>query len=125
MKIGNVEGSPEEITDFFQDNGLNMADYLEKPDSPMKSAWFIAPVPVIIGSIFWLVLFAPSSSSMKTFLFIIGCCAGLWLAASVQIRYKNTVAAIIIALGIILLMLVALGVITPLEMFQHAKELKK
>jgi hypothetical protein len=44
MKIGKMEGSPEEIKNFFQDNGLNIPDFLEKPEAPLKPIWLIAPV---------------------------------------------------------------------------------
>jgi len=125
MKIGMVEGSPEEIRDFFQNNGLNIQDYLEKPETPLNRIWFIVPVLLIFGAISLLTLIASVPNPTQAFLFLIGCGAGIWLAVNVQIRFKNTWAAGFIAVGTILLMLVAIGVMAPSELVQQMKDLRK
>jgi uncharacterized membrane protein len=125
MKIGKMEGSPEEIKDFFQNIDLNIADYLERTEQPMKSIWFVLPVVMVIFSLSWLTLFAPSLVALQTFIFSIGCGGGIWLAVNVQIRFKNTWAAVFVAIGAVLLMMVAIGLVTPTEMLQSLKEFKK
>lgn len=125
MKMGKLEGSPEKIRDFFQNNGLNIQDYLEKPEPPLKRILFIVPVLLIAGAISLLTLIAPSAESAQNFLFLTGCGAGIWLAVNVQIRYKNTWAAVFTAVGTVLLMLVAFGEMAPSELVQHMKDLKK
>ena len=125
MKFGKqMEGSPEEIRDFFQNNGLNITDYIERPESPLKPIWFIVPVCLILLSLSCLTLLAPLRPSMQTFVFLLGCGAGIWLAVNVQLRFKNTWAAVFVAVGTILIMLVAIGTVTPVEMIQQLRKLK-
>jgi hypothetical protein len=125
MKFGKqMEGSPEEIRDFFQNNGLNITDYIERPELPLKPIWFIVPVCLILLSLSCLTLLAPLRPSMQTFVFLLGCGAGIWLAVNVQLRFKNTWAAVFVAIGTILIMLVAIGTVTPVEMIQQLRKLK-
>ena len=42
MKLG-LEGTPEEVINFFQNNGLNPLDYFEKPESSLQTRWLIIP----------------------------------------------------------------------------------
>ncbi|MCX5822488.1 MAG: hypothetical protein NTY86_03005 [Deltaproteobacteria bacterium] len=125
MKFGNkMEGSPEEIRDFFQNNGLNITDYMERPDLPLKAVWFILPVCFIVVSLTCLTFLMPLGTSMQTFVFLLGCGAGIWLAVNVQLRFKNTWAAVFVAIGTILLILVAIGTVTPTEMIQQLNKFK-
>ncbi len=47
MKMGKMEGSPEEIRDFFQNNSLNIEDYIERPESPLNPIWLIIPAVIL------------------------------------------------------------------------------
>lgn len=125
MKLGKLEGSPEEIRDFCQYNNVNIADFLERPEPPLKPVWFIVPGFLVIFSLFCLTILRLTSTAFQTFIFLIGCGAGIWLAVSVQIRFKNTWAAIFVAFGIILIMLVAIGAVTPSEMIRYFEKFKK
>ena len=124
MKVGKMEGSPQEIKDLCENNGLNIEDYLEKPEQPLGKFWFIAPGFLFVLSIVVLTLTASLQKSWQTLVFLLGCCCALWLAVSVQLRFKNTWATTSIAIGGLLLMLVALGAVTPQELLQHAKDFK-
>lgn len=125
MKIGNTEGTPEEIKDFFQNNSLNIIDYLEKPEQPLKPVWFIVPVSLVIAALLCLTLLAPTQTSLRTLVFLLGCSAGFWLAVNVQIRFKNAWATFFVAVGAVLVMLVAIGIVAPLDMVKYLKELRK
>jgi hypothetical protein len=118
MKIGKMEGSPEEINNFFQNNGLNISEYLEKPEPPLKPIWLIAPVCFIVVFLATLTLFTLNIGVM-TFIFLLGCSAAIWLSAALQIRFKNTWAAVFVFVGILLIFLVAIGVVKPVEMIQY------
>ena len=124
MKFGKIEGTPEEIRDFFQNNGLNIIDYLERPEPPLKPIWFIVPTILLIAALICLTLLKPVQTSLQTFVFLIGSGVGIWLAVSLQIRFKNTWVAVFVAIAIQLIMLVAIGKVTPIEMFQCLKGLK-
>jgi hypothetical protein len=48
MKLGPIEGTKEEITGFFQDNGLNAGDYFQIPEPPIKSVWLVIPAACVV-----------------------------------------------------------------------------
>ena len=125
MKIGKMEGSPEEIRNFFQDNGLKNKDILEKQKPGLKIVWLIIPSFSYIATLFYLTVFSLNFPNMFNFVFSIGMAAGLWMAVWVQIRFKSTSAAIFLAIGIILIMLLSIGTVTPIELLQYIKEIKK
>ena len=124
MKIGEMEGTPEEIRDFCQNNGLNIEDYLEKPEKPLSRYLFIGPSCLYVVSIILLTTVPSVSEGWRTFIFLFGCCCSLWLAVGVQIRFKNTWATSFIIICGISFMLVALGVISPAALLDQAKEFK-
>jgi hypothetical protein len=124
MKIGNMEGTPEEIKNFIVINDCNLQDILNLPEPPLNLLWFVPPVILTIISLSCLTLFRPNSETLKPFLFLIGCGAGIWLSVNVQLRFKNSLATVLVALGTVLIMLVAAGYITPIEIFRSLKELK-
>lgn len=125
MKIGKMEGTPEEIRGFCEGNNIDIARFLELGDSPLKPIWLLTPIVFIIVAIGWLLLASPENHSMRTFIFLVGCGAGIWLAVCIQLRFKSTWSAGFVAVGILLLMLVAFGVIAPQEMIQHFKDISK
>ena len=125
MKLGPIEGTKEEITGFFQDNGLNAMDYFQLPETPIKAVWFVLPSLCVVATIGALTLLMPPSTDQRTFVFLIGCAAVVWLATVVQLRFKQAWATGIVVMGGLLLMLVALGVVAPAQMLDEVKALKK
>jgi len=125
MKIGkNIEGSLEEINGFFENRGLRLEDYLEKPETPLKIVWLIVPAALSFVTIISLVLLAPMSAKRLTILFIIGGGFSCWLTASVQIRFKSWLATTVVAIGLLLFLLIAGGFISPKESVDLIKTLK-
>jgi len=51
MKLGKAEGTPEEIKNFFENHGLNPADYFEKTENPLHWKWIAIPVSVVAISL--------------------------------------------------------------------------
>lgn len=127
MKLGPMEGSPEEIKNFFQDNGLRAADYLAVPGAPIaiRTVWFVVSGVVVVSALAILTLFTPTTQGLATFVFLVGCAGGLWLAINAQIRFQSLWATGIIVVGCLLLMLVALGAVTPIGMLQEIKSWRK
>lgn len=124
MKIGNFEGTPEEITNFFVKNSsLNLSDYLEKPEQPLRPKWLVWPIAYIILILAALTLL-PLSSGPKTFFFLLGCGGGIWLALALHVRFKIWATGLSF-FGILLLMLVAAGFLQPGEMVQCLKAFNK
>lgn len=124
MKVGEIEGTPQEINDFCENNGLNIEDYLYKPEKPLSRSLFIVPSVFYIIFIILLTIVTALPHKWRTFIFLVGCCCSLWLGVNIQIRFKNTWATAFIIICGIAFMLVASGDITPLGLLDHAKELK-
>jgi len=119
MKIGPVEGTSEEVNDFFQNNGLNLSEYLQKPEPPLSNIWLIIPAILFVFSFGVLSITQIASANWKVFVFLLGFASSVWLGVSVHIRFKSSWSAWAIILAGLLIMLVALGVIEPKELLEH------
>ena len=125
MKIGEeIEGTPQEIRDLFQNNGFSIEKYLKKFEKPLNRYLFICPSCLYLVSIILLTTVSNLSNGLRTLIFLFGCCCSLWLAVNVQIRFKNPWATAFIVLCGISFMLVALGVISPVELLDQANKFK-
>ena len=115
MRIGSVEGSPEEIKDTLENHGLRIEDYLQVPSPRLELKWVI--VPVILFILVLIVMAVGGWSSTKLFLLEIlaGFGAGVWLVTSVQIRFGVTWASSMLGIGILLMLLMAANLISPLD----------
>lgn len=117
-----MEGTPEEIRGLIEDNGLKIADYLEKPDQPIAKIWLVIPSALLVLS-FAVLVFSPSlSTEAKTFIFLLGLCSGLWLSACTHLLYKNNWVATAVLFVVLLVMLVALGVMRPIDLANQAQK---
>jgi len=124
MKIGKMEGTPREIRDFCENNGLVIEDYLEKTEKPINRYLFIGPSCFYVASIILLATVPRLPLSWRNAIFLFGCCSSLGLAVPVQIRYRNIWATVLIILCGIAFMLVALGVMSPIELLDQAQKLQ-
>ena len=121
MKVGSVEGTPEEVRDLFENHGLDLAAYIEKPDTPLQKVWLIIP-SVLLVVFFGILSFTNSlPEGGKVFVFLLGFSASVWLGISIHIRFKSAWGAGSIMLAGLLIMLVALGVLAPSEILEHYK----
>ena len=125
MKIGPVEGTSEEVNDLFQNNGLNLSEYLQKPEPPLSNIWLIIPSVLFVACIGILSLANIVSSNYKIFIFLLGFASSVWLGVCVHIRFKSSWGAGAIILAGLLIMLVALGAIEPKELLEHHENPKK
>ena len=120
MKVGSVEGTPEEVKNFFENHGLDLSSYLEKPDPPLNKIWLI--LPSITFVVFLSMPTFVSSDEWKLLLLLSGFAVSVWLAASVQIRFKSNWSSSIILIVGFLIMLVANGYLAPLEFLEQFKK---
>ena len=125
MKLGPIEGTREEITGFFQDNGLKVNDYFQILKTPIKAVWIVVPSSLIVVCLGTLTLLGSLSTGQKTFVFLVGCAALVWLTTVIQLRFKHVWATGIVAIGGLLLMLVALGAISSTQMLNELKSLRE
>lgn len=125
MKLANLEGTPEEIKNFFQDNGLKAEDFFEPAESPIQTRWLVVPGVLTFIALAVLTLFQSGSPPLRTFLFVAVCFFGIWWSVVLQLRFKNAWATAIVTVGCLLLALVALGVVTPVQMLEVVKDIRK
>lgn len=126
MKIGGLEGSPSEIKDALENNGMNLGDYLKQPESPIKMRYIVVPCVLfivgIVGTVFLIKSSTPSETSIDLVnLFSVG--SGLWLTLSVHLRFKCKTATIATALGLILMVAMANEVATISDALDLIKSL--
>ena len=112
MKIGKAEGTPEEITNIFQMNGLSLLDYLEKPQIPLPARWIVFSVVLTFGVALCLKLIT-LPTKIHDAIFILGLFSIAWLATCIQIRFKSKTATTFLAIVLILIILVAANYIMP------------
>jgi len=125
MKVGGIEGTAQEIRDTFENHGLRLEDYLEKPAEPLSNRWLLIPSAGVGAVLLLLVLLAPLPRTGLLLLFLLGAGFVLWLSVSVQVRFKNGWATGVIAIGGLLMLLVAAGLIEPKESAEILKQMKK
>lgn len=126
MKLGSVDGSVEEFRDLLENHGSNLEDYLGKPPAPLKTRFLIAPAVILGIALIFLVLFQNNfSETVLTLINLIGFGSGTWLTVSAQIRFKNTLATFAVAIGAILMILVASGIFSPKEAAEFVQEIQK
>ena len=125
MKIANLEGTTEEIKNFFQDNGLKAENFFEPAETPIRTRWMVVPGVLEFIALATLTLLQGATPQQRNFLFVAVCFLGIWWSVVLQLRFKNAWATGIVAGGCLLLALVALGVVTPVQMLEEVKSLKK
>ena len=126
MKLGPFDGSVEEVRNLFENNGLKLEDYLEKPPAPLKTRFLILPAVVLAIALSFLALLTSYCSlSILTLIYLLGFGGGTWLTVSTQLRFKNTLATFVVAIGSLLLILVASGIFSPKEAAEFIKDFRK
>ena len=88
MRIGNLDGTPDEIKNFLVDNGIN-ADDLFQPFKKLHFKWIVIPTVffIIISFILWIMHTPPLA--IYGLLIIFEFLSILWLTAAIQLRFKN------------------------------------
>ena len=125
MKLGPFNGSVEEVRNLLENNGLKLEDYIEKPPVHLKTRFLIAPAVLLCVALFLLALFSRSCSSIAiTLIYLFGFGGGTWLAVSTQLKFRNTVATFVVAIGALLMLLVASGIFSPKEAAEFLKDIR-
>jgi hypothetical protein len=126
MKVGPVDGSVQEVRDLFENNGLKLEDYIEKPPSPLKVIFLIIPTVVFFLSLFSLCLLSTGSPEWQSkFLYIVSFGSMTWICTWTQLRFKNGIATFCVAMGLIITFLLATGLMSPREAAEAVKSLKE
>lgn len=124
MKFGPAEGTPEEIRDFVENTGLKFSDYFVLPEPPLNPIWLVLPAVLYMIAILLLGLKVGPPESAPWVIFLSGCGVTVWLVTAVQVRFRHAWASAIVAIGCVALLLVAFGLLTPLDAVKELKSLK-
>ncbi len=125
MKMGPIDGKVEEVRDLLENHGLNLADYLEKPPAPLKTRYLTIPSILFATSLCLFTLLSQQLSPPVTNLFYIASFgSGTWLTVSIQLRFKNALGTFCIAIGAILLILLATSILSPKDTADFIKGFK-
>ena len=126
MKMGTFDGSVEEVRDLLENHGLRLEDYLEKPPAPLKTRFLIIPVIVFVSLLCLLVLLSPKLTPIALrFFYILSFGSGTWITVSTQLKYKNRLATFCVAIGAVLMILMAAGLLSPRETADFIKDLPR
>lgn len=122
MKLGQAEGTPEEIKGFLENHGMDPKDFFEKPAKPMNNAWYAIPGVIILFSVATLVFCTWISPAGKNFLFLLGAIGFFWCGSLIYQQLKNVwMVAGVVVFGI-LVMLVSMGAMAPMQMLEFANK---
>lgn len=125
MKLGPVDGTVEEVRDLLENNGLKLEDYIEKPPARLKTRFLIAPSVILGIALLLLALFSSQCSpTLLTLIHLLGLAGGTWLTVSTQLRFKNAIATFTIAIGSLILILVASRIFSVMETAELIKDIR-
>jgi hypothetical protein len=124
MKVGPIDGTVQEVQDLLENNGMNLEDYFEKRPPPLKVRFFVIPIVVFLLSLFTLALLPAGSPDWQLrFLYILSFGSGTWICACTQLRFKTGILTFCVAIGLVLTLLVAAGLMSPREAGEEVKSL--
>ncbi len=116
MKLRGIEGTPQEVRDFFELQGKQLADYLQPGEEPpLHWMWIAIPSALYFLALICLIFAPVTSKSVTTLLIAFGGGSLIWLATSIQLKFKNGTATIVVAVGGFLLILVCASLMNPAD----------
>ena len=125
MKVGKAEGTPEEISNFYAINDLNITDYLETSEDPLHAKWILIPSIILFTIVLVLVLSNNLGFNLIILLFLSGFAFAIWAVISLQLKFKNAIATTVAAIGSSLILLIAAGFLSPIEILEAVKSLNR
>lgn len=124
MKLGQAEGTPEEIKNFIENNGLDPTKFFETQQNPTSKKWFIGPLFLLLTSILGLIFIPPEYKKAITIFFVIGTVGLVWICTLIQILFKNVWATCFLGIGTIFILLIAMGIVSPSDLPEEARKWK-
>lgn len=124
MKIGSIDGTPEEIKNLCENNGLDLTQYIEKPGQHMHKGWLLAPAITFVGCLIASVVVKNNFPNYSMLAFCITLATVCWLAIAVQVKFSNAWATAIACLGLFLIALLSFGYIMPNDVIAEVSKLK-
>jgi hypothetical protein len=116
MTIKDIECDPQDLTEIFLPDKLDIYSYLGAPKPvkliPIFWIWLIVPLFLILASCIWIGIFNPTWTKVS----IIGVFALYsFMLIVVHYNYRNWSLTSIVVFGGLILLLLSLNVYTPQE----------
>ncbi|HEM8241587.1 hypothetical protein ACT4VX_15635 [Acinetobacter baumannii] len=122
-KNSEIEGTPQEIHDLFQNNGMDLNAFFITP-KPVHTGWVITPI------IIWIILLCIGvfqeieQVKLRTLIFLLMASCSVWIAASVKKKYEYDITFIsIITLILIVLSMAGIGFIPINKVFDYISKI--
>lgn len=116
MKLGPIDGSTKEVQDLLENNGLRLADYLQKPPVPLKTLYLVVPSAIfavgLIASVVIGAFLGELHKAVITLINLVTLGGGVWLTVCIQLRFHSALATLATAVGALVMLLVAAEVFT-------------
>lgn len=125
MKVGNLNGTPEEIKDFIANQGLDINSLLNIPPPKPKIYWLIFSVLLFCVFVLIITVFENLSPNYFSLMVLGGFGSAIWMAACLQIRYNNLKLTLLVLFLTLILLLMATRAISLYEAFEYLKELQR
>lgn len=125
MKMGKLEGSPEEIYRFYQINDLNVLEYIDKPETQLKRRWVVVPAIISVILLIILALDIFPISLVKASILAIGIACSVWLACSIHVYFKNRAPFLAVVFVLVLIFIFFSGLLPIKDILEIIGALSK
>lgn len=115
MKIGNIEGTPQEIKDFFEINGSDLGNFISS--NQPKKRWLIAPALTVVCCCVGGYFVTSLNPEYITLCFIAGILSVGWLGGALQVLYGKWPATYLAVVVCIFAVFVACQLLAPDQVF--------
>lgn len=122
MKFKDFEGSPEEINNFFQNNGLNVTEYLNiTKDRKVDRRWiFLLTALFLIFNIIICLIETNNKFYIPLTIVTLGALGGL--IAIIQHNYEKSIVSLIVGVVGLLIMVISYKILSPKETIEKVKD---
>ncbi|MDR2309323.1 MAG: hypothetical protein LBE53_19295 [Paucimonas sp.] len=126
MKIGDLEGSPQEIHDLFKNNGMDLSAFIS---APMKKRWLVLPVVftvlVLLVNSLGQVFYPGFNAKCLSVAIMVQLVCVIWLVVSVQLKFDSTATTVVLAISCLIIVAMTAGLMTLTDAINLVKTLKE
>jgi ABC-type dipeptide/oligopeptide/nickel transport system permease component len=112
MKFGPIEGTPQEVKDYMENNGLDPNKYFEvKNINKISVGWIFGSSLLFLAMIITLTFLNTSSFFLPALLVTIF--IAIFCTAIIHLHYENSWCSTMVGVGLFVLISLAAGFVTP------------
>lgn len=123
IKVGDIEGTKEEVINFFEESKLDIGDYINAAPKIKIPLWSIITVSVLLFiTVSIIAVMGESYPKTKAILILFSVALSFLNICLVYMCWKNKTLAGIIALGEVILFALSLNIYSPKEIVKKIEE---